>query len=118
MSYKKMLIPEVAIELGDDLYLQIKDVSFIPFKKGYISGLPEDCYEDEPAECDWLNENAKLVIKKKRIIGYADSTLYPMIKKVPLYDVSEKEFDVDDSFVYEYYDKIIEQIEEDLSNGN
>lgn len=112
----KMIIPEVSIGIGENLYLQIKDVSFIPFKKGCTSALPEDCYEDEPAECDWKNENAKLVIKKKRITGYADSTLYPMIKKVALYDISEKEFEVDDSFVYEYYEQIILQIEEDLQN--
>ena len=59
----KMIIPEVEIEIGENLYLQIKEVSFIPFKAGYISGRPEDCYEDEPAECNWKDDNCKLVIK-------------------------------------------------------
>jgi len=111
----KMIIPEVEIEIGDNLYLQIKDVSFVPFKKGVTSALPEDCYPDEPAECDWKNENAKLVIKKYEYVDRFIDRIpakFSKIKKL----ASEKEFDVDDSFVYEYYEQIILQIEEDLQN--
>ena len=43
-------IPSIEIEIGDNLFLYIEDLQFTPFKKGYISGRPEDCYEDEGAE--------------------------------------------------------------------
>ena len=110
----KMIIPEVEIEIGENLYLQIKDVSFIPFKKGCTSALPEDSYEDEGADCDWLKENAKLVIKKfeYKLAPYNNPLTGKKTKRL----ISEKEFPVDDSFVYEYYEQIILQIEEDLQN--
>jgi len=110
----KMIIPEVEIEIGDNLYIQIKDVSFIPFKAGYISGRPEDCYPEEPAECDWKNENAKLVIKKQILTGWETENDISVRKAITRTD--EKEFDVDDSFVYEYYNQIISQVEEDLQS--
>ena len=103
----KTIIPEVTIEIGDNLYLQIKDVSFIPADPGRISSRPEDSYEPKPAECDWKNDNAKLVIKKFEYIMPTDG-LKRKVKKL----VSEKEFSVDDSFIYEYYNDIITAIEE------
>lgn len=102
----KIIIPIVELEIGFDLYLRITDVSFIPGRPAYINGRPEDCYPEEPAECDWSKDNAHLVIKKKVFIGM--SVRYPSKKA---YRIDEHEFDVDDSFVYEYYDKIIEAIE-------
>jgi len=112
----KTIIPEVEIKIGNNLYIQIKDVSFIPADKGVYSIRLEDCYPPEPAECDWKNENAKLVIKKfeyvetdefaKQILGINKA------KKL----VSEKEFPVDDGFVYEYYDQIITAVEEMKNN--
>jgi len=106
----KIIIPVVEIKIGNDLYLQIKDVSFISFKKGRFDYRPDFSYPDEPAECDWKNENAKLVIKK---YGYVQApSTKGMIKKL----IFEKEFPADDSFVYEYYEQIILQIEEDLQN--
>lgn len=108
----KMIIPEVTIELRDNLYLQIKDVSFIPFKRGYISGPPEDCYEDEPAECDWLKENAKLVYKESKVdMTYTEMMGYRKANRPFKYKTIEHEFEVDDSFFYMYYDQIIEAIE-------
>jgi hypothetical protein len=100
----KTIIPLVEIELADNLYLQIKDVSFIPSKKGNTVALPENSYPNEPSECDWKNENAQLVIKKFE--KKWDAIGRPFYKCV-----SEKEFPVDDSFVYEYYSDIIEAIE-------
>jgi len=113
MSYKKMIIPKVSIELGDNLYIQIKDVSFIPFKAGYISGRPEDCYPEEPAECDWKDENAKLVIKKRvRLTSNTD-----LLNSLKLeYGIKEYDFDCDPALAAEYYEQIISQIEEDLQN--
>jgi len=104
---KKIIIPEVEIELGDNLYLRITDVSFLPAVKGYTSGMPEDCYKGEPAECDWKNENAKLIIKEKIFIGMSKDN------KTKKYEWKEKEFPVDDGFVYEYYEQIITAIEEE-----
>ena len=101
----KTIIPEVEIEIGDNLYLQIKDVSFLPCRPAYISGLPEDSYPEEGAEADWKNENAQLVIKTfEKKLDAIGRSYYKCI--------SEKEFPVDDSFVYEYYDQIIEAIEQ------
>jgi len=110
----KMIIPEVEICIGENLYLQIKDVSFIPFKKGVTSALPENCYPDEPAQASWKDENCRLIIKKKemeRPLGWYQLRGIPvkMIKK-------EYDFDCDPALAAEYYDKIIEQIEEDLKN--
>jgi len=87
---KKIIIPLVEVEIGENLFIRIKDISFIPAERGVTSALPENCYPDEPAEIDWLKENAKLIITKGK---------------------DEKEFDIDDSFVCEYYDLIIENIE-------
>jgi hypothetical protein len=100
----KTTIPFVEIELADNLYLQIKDVSFIPSKKGVYNRRPENCYPEDPSEIDWKNENAQLVIKKfeKKL---------DFLGKSYLKCISEKEFPVDDSFVYEYYSDIIEAIE-------
>jgi len=104
---KKYIIPEVTVEIGDNLYLRITDVSFLPAVKGVTSALPEDCFPDEPAEYDWRNENAKLIIKEKIFIGMSKDN------KIKKYEWKEKEFPVDDGFVYEYYKQIITAIEEE-----
>jgi len=104
---KKYIIPEVEIEIGDNLYLRITDVSFLPAVKGCRTCLPEDSLPDEPAECDWRNENAKLIIKEKIFIGMGKDN------KTKKYEWKEKEFPVDDGFVYEYYEQIITAIEEE-----
>jgi len=103
---KKYIIPEVTVEIGDNLYLRITDVSFLPASKGVTSALPEDCFPDEPAEASWLHSNAQLVIKEKIFIGMSKDN------KTKKYEWKEKEFPVDDSFVYEYYEQIITAIEE------
>jgi len=106
---RKHTIPFIELELADNLYIQIKDVSFIPSRPAYISGRPEDCYEAEGAECDWLKENAKLVIKKREM---KESLAYYQREKKKVEMVTrEYEFEVVDSFFYEYYDLIIEAIE-------
>jgi hypothetical protein len=102
----KHIIPSVDINIGEDLFIRITDVSFIPAVRGCYSAAPEDCYEDEPAECDWNSKNAKLIKTEKIFIGMSQD------KKTKKYEWKEKEFPVDDSFVYEYYDAIIESIEE------
>jgi len=105
---KKIIIPEVEIEIGDNLYLRITDVSFLPAVKGYTSGMPEDCYPDEPAEIDWDNKNAQLVIKEFKFKPTMENSRMRFVDSV-----KEKEFPVDDSFVYEYYEQIITAIEEE-----
>jgi hypothetical protein len=91
---KPITIPEIEIEIGDNLYLQISDLTFTPFKKGYISGPPEDCYEDEGAEADWKDEDCQLLLIKNKINHY---------------------YDIDSNFVNEYYDQIILACEEYLN---
>jgi len=109
---RKCIIPFIEVEIGENLFIQIKDVSFIPGKPAYISGRPEDCYEAEPAECDWLNENAKLVYKEKKVdMTYTEMMEYRKANRPFKYKIIEHEFMVDDSFFYMYYDQIIETIE-------
>lgn len=105
---KKCIIAEVEIKIGENLYLRITDVSFIPSSPAIISGRPEDCYEAEPAECDWKNENARLAKKKKKLINLQDV----LCGCAPIVQTTTSEFPVDDSFVYEYYQDIITAIEE------
>jgi hypothetical protein len=111
----KIIIPEVEFSIGENLYLRIENVSFLPATQGRYSGAPEDCYEAEPAECDWLEHNASLVLVKRvmKKMNYADI----MTGKKPEYEIVRKDFPVDDTFVYEYYDQIIEAIEE-MKNEN
>lgn len=115
---KKMLIPIVELELGDNLYIQIKDVSFTPFEEGCTSALPEACSPDDPAECSWKNENTHLIIKRKKIdMTYTEILEFRKLGKQFRYKTLELEYPVDDGFVYEFYDKIIDQIEEDLNES-
>ena len=104
----KTIIPEIEIKIGDNLYIQIKDISFIPAKKGVYDALPENCYPDEPAEADWLKENAKLVIKKKKVTNF--SQVLEGAKGIT--KEYEYEYIVEDDFFCEYYDQIIKAIEE------
>lgn len=106
----KITIPRIEIEIGWNLYLRIENVSFIPFKAGYISGRPEDCYEDEGADADWKDEDCKLIIKKKVCSNFGN-----IFKdgKVQFKDV-EYDFDCDPSLAVEYYDQIIEACEEEM----
>lgn len=90
-----IIIPEVEFEIGHNLYLRIRDVSYLPAVKGCTSCLPEDSYEDEPAEVSWDNNNACIIIYKKE----------KGVKK-------EYEFSIDDNLCYHYYEQIIEAIEE------
>lgn len=109
---KKCIIPEVEIGIGENIFIRITDVSFIPTRPAYISGRPEDCYEAEPAVCDWGKENAQLVIRKYEYVP-TDMFVRDILRREKVKRlVSEKEFPVDDSFVYEYYQDIITAIEE------
>ena len=109
MSYHKTTIDRVEIEIGDNLFIRIDNVSFIPSKAGYISGRPEDCYEDEPAECSWRDEDCKLIIKKKTCI----TTHMEMLKGMkPQFKIMEFDYECDPALAAEYYDLIIEAIEQ------
>ena len=102
MKYK---IPQVEIEIGENLFLRIEDVSFEPFRPGYISGLPEDCYSAEPAEADWKTENAKLIVKKQKCI-------WNTVKLKVDHKDEEIVFTCPLGLDQEYYFDIIEEIEE------
>ena len=109
---RKNIMPFVELEIGENLYIQIKDVSFIPATKGVYNALPENCYPAEGAECDWLKENAKLVYKEKKVdMTYAEMIEYRKANRPFKWKTIEHEFTVDDSFFYMYYDMIIETIE-------
>lgn len=109
---KSTTIPRVEIEIGENLYLRIENVSFLPRQIGYIGGRPEDCYPDEPAECDWQAKNAKLIYKEKKCdMTYTEMIEYRKANRPFKYKTIEHEFTVDDNFFYLYYETIIETIE-------
>jgi hypothetical protein len=82
---------DIKIEIGDNLFLVVENVTYFSGKPGYTGGRPEDCYEDEPPECDWMG------CKLMRQI-YKD----------------EKEFDCDPDLANEYYEEILEKCKEEL----
>lgn len=60
---KPFTISEIDIQIGEQLYFHIENIKYKPFIKGYISGRPEDCYEDEPSEVDFKDSDCKLMFK-------------------------------------------------------
>ena len=52
----------IQIEIGEGLYLKIKNVKYTSGSSGYTSGRPEDCYEAEPPEIDWKESDAFLIL--------------------------------------------------------
>lgn len=50
----------IQIEIGEGLYLKIKNVKYTSGSSGYTSGRPEDCYEAEPPEIDWHEKDVYL----------------------------------------------------------
>jgi hypothetical protein len=105
---KSTTISRVEIEIGDNLYLRIDNVSFLPARPGYISGRPEDCYEDEPAVAEWKDEDCKLVIKKKVCSNFGNIFKDGKVQ----FEDKEYDFECDPSLAAEYYEQIIETIEE------
>lgn len=88
-----MHIDQVEIEIGDNLFLRISDVTLTPGRPGRYSGAPEDCYPEDPAEIDW---NAC------RLVKYSGKI--------------ESLFQCDDLLSNEYYDELLDQALEDVVN--
>lgn len=104
---KKIFIPEVEIEIGDNLYLRITELSFSPAIPGYISSRPEDCYEPVPACASWKDENCHLTKKSKKIKG----PIFGEGGKMEFENVT-LDFMCEPALSEEYYDQIIEAIEQ------
>jgi len=107
---KKITIPEVDIEIGNDLYVRIKEVSYTPgapevryYKDG--SGSPADS-----PEIDWVE--SMLVIKK---FEYIPKPSFNGRTTKVLKD--EYDFSVDEEFANNYYDAILEATEEILNEN-
>lgn len=87
---KPILIEEIEIEIGYDLYLKINDIKFYPAFKGRFHGLPENWEEPEPAEFEYENKNCFIILEKNK-----KRLAYP----------------APDYFAYNYYESIIESCE-------
>ncbi len=84
-----MNIDQLEIEIGDNLFLRISDVTLTPGRPGRYSGAPEDCYEDEPPELDW---------KYSYLIKYSKYNGKPV----------ELSSGLDDMVANEYYDELLD----------
>lgn len=107
---KKITVPEVDIEIGENLYLRLKEVSYYPgspavmyYKDG--SGSPED-----PAEIDWKEQC--LIIRK---VSYKNVYSEILNKNVMSKDINDYDFSIDDEFANNYYDELLEATEEILN---
>lgn len=105
---KKIIIPEVEIEIGENLYLRLREVTFFPGDSGKFSGAPEDCYPPTDPEIDWKDENAMLIIRKVKYIKKGD-----IVEK----DVKEYDYPVEAHFTGEYYDLLLDRAEEVLNEN-
>jgi len=105
---KKIIVPEVDVEIGENLFLRLKEVRYFPGDPGKTTGAYEDCYPPTDPEIDWKDENACLLIRKVKYVTTDGGK--STAKKVDEYD-----FSIDPSFVCEYYDAILEATEEILN---
>lgn len=107
---KVHIIPDVKLEIGENLYLKFGDVEYTIGAPAYTSGLPEDCHDGEASEVDWKDENVKLVIEK---IEY-DLVLGRTYKKGerPASRIVEVEYSCEPALAVAYYDELLEFIEE------
>lgn len=55
---------DVKIELNDELTLLVRSVYYCPGRVGWLSGPADNCYEAEPPEVDWEDNNVLLIYKK------------------------------------------------------
>ena len=52
--------------------IDIEVIYFKPFVKGYYTGLPEDCYPDEPMEFEWKVDTGNQLLDKILMEDYYD----------------------------------------------
>ena len=74
---------EIQLEISDNIKLVI-DGEYKPFMSGKYSGLPENCYPDEPSEFNFDDKDAYLIISKseKEIIKIkADSDIISLYEE-------------------------------------
>jgi len=106
-------VVDVELEIGENLFLRIDNVSYVAGEPAYTSGLPEDCHDGSSAEVDWKSDDAKLVYKQSQIdMTYAEMMEFRKMDKPFKYKIVEHEFPVPDDLAVLYYDQIIDYIEE------
>jgi len=91
-----MNISQVEIEIGDNLYLRISDVTLTAGRPARISGRPEDCYPEDPAEIEW---------KYQHLIRYSKYNGKPV----------ELSSGLDDNVANDYYDELLDQALENVA---
>jgi hypothetical protein len=92
-----MNISQVEIEIGDNLFLRITDVTLTPGTPGKYSGDPYDCCQEEPTEIDW---------KSSYLVKYSKHNGRPV----------EIACELADGFAEQYYDNLVDQALEDVIN--
>lgn len=104
---KKLYVPRVELEIGEDLYLVVSNIDYIPGDPGKYSGLPEDCYEATGPEVDWKDEDAKLMYREHR-------SVFSMEKMTKVREVVEHFYPCPKNLAGHYIDAIIDACEEEL----
>jgi len=101
----KISIPEISIEIGENLYLKIVDVEYTPSRPAYTSGRPEDCYEGESSELEW---RASYLEKSRAVLLNPAEALAGAVRE---YKFTYVEYKVEEEFANVHYDLLIEEVE-------
>lgn len=59
-------MPKIELEIGENLFLRIEFVDYVPMKAGRYCDIPEKCYQDEPSEVNFDDDDVKLVVVRRR----------------------------------------------------
>lgn len=100
----KLYVPRVELEIGEDLYLVVSNIDYIPGDPGKYSGLPEDCYEATGPEVYWKNEDAKLMYGELR-------SVFSFEKMRSVREIHDHYYNCPKGLDEQYLDKIIDECE-------
>lgn len=103
---KKITIPEIEIELADNLFLRIREVEYIPGEPTVMYYKDGSGYPGSDAEIDW--KETALIIRK---VKYVTNDGGKSTKK----EVREYDFEIDGEFANNYYDELLNRAEEILN---
>lgn len=96
------------IELADSLYLEVRNIDYIPGDPGKYSGLPEDCYEATGPELDFKNEDCYLLFKETKTIH--------RYEQKPIKEIVDHYYECPKGMVDFYEDALIDECERILED--
>lgn len=107
-------MPKVEIEIGENLFLRIEYVDYTPEKEGRYSDIPERCYQGEPSEIDFDDDDVKLVVVRRK---YDPSIIdEPIVSKWKYKDI-ETVLDAPKGFADLYMDQICDEADRLYKEG-